>query len=377
MINSRERVLTALNHEEPDVVPIDMGSTENTTLCELAYLNLREYLGLEPDQDPYVINLMMGSVFPKEDLLLHYKIDFRPIRPSSTYIPKIEKLPDGDFYDEYRIRWRKAGFYYDMVEHPLKNFDYAGISSFQFPDPDDPKRRAGLKDQAKFLNEETDFAISVGHIAMGPFEMSGNLRSYEKFLTDIYCEPKIANKLLDKSLESAIEFWQVYLEEVGDYVQVVCQGDDLGTQIGPWISPKMYREWIKPRHKKLFDFIRTKTNAKIFLHSCGSVYDLIPDLIEAGVEILSPVQRSAAKMDLRKLKKDFGNDICFWGGGIDTQYFLPNASVLEIQDHVKETIDIMAPGGGYVFVPVHNIQSNIEPDKIDAIYQTAMKYGRK
>ena len=189
---------------------------------------------------------------------------------------------------------------------------------------------------------------------------------------DMYIDPNYANALLDQNLKNTIGFWDIYLEEVGEFVQVVCQGDDLGTQIGPWISPKMYREWIKPRHKELFDFIRSKTNAKIFLHSCGSVYDLIPDLIDIGVEALNPVQVTAAKMDLKTLKEDFGKDVCFWGGGIDTQEILPNASLEVLKDHVKETIDIMAPGGGFIWVPVHNIQSDIPPEKIDAAYQTVL-----
>jgi len=370
-MNSRERVIKALNHEELDMVPVDMGSTENTTLCRLAYINLREYLGMLPDSEPYVINRMMDSVFPKEDILEKYEIDFRAVRPSSAYQPKTEELPDG-FIDEYKIRWKKASYYYDMVEHPLAEKDFEDFENALYADPYIEERKTGLREQAKDLYENSDYCITVGHIAMGPFEMSGNMRSYEKFLMDMYIDPDYANALLDKNLENTIGFWDIYLEEVGEFVQVVCQGDDLGTQIGPWISPKMYREWIKPRHKELFGFIRSKTDAKIFLHSCGSVYDLIPDLIEIGVEVLNPIQVTAAKMDLKTLKKDFGKDICFWGGGIDTQEILPNASLEELKDHVKETIDIMAPGGGFIWVPVHNIQSDIPPEKIDAAYQTVL-----
>jgi len=370
-MNSRERVLKALNHEEPDMVPVDMGSTENTTLCRLAYINLRQYLGMPPDLEPYVINRMMDSVFPEEDLLEKYEIDFRAVRPSSAYQPKIKELQNG-FIDEYEIRWKKASYYYDMIEHPLAEKTLDDLDKTLYADPYIEERKIGLREQAKGLYENTDYCITVGHIAMGPFEMSGNMRSYEKFLMDMYIDPDYANALLDKNLKNTIGFWDVYLEEVGEFVQVVCQGDDLGTQIGPWISPKMYREWIKPRHKELFDFIRSKTNAKIFLHSCGSVYDLIPDLIEIGVEVLNPVQVTAAKMDLKTLKEDFGKDICFWGGGVDTQEILPNASLEELKDHVKETIDIMAPGGGFIWVPVHNIQSDIPPEKIDAAYQTVL-----
>ena len=370
-MNSRERVLKTLNHEEPDMVPVDMGSTENTTLCRLAYINLREYLGMAPDSKPYVINRMMDSVFPEEDFLEKYEIDFRAVRPSTAYQPKIEELPDG-FIDEYKIRWKKASYYYDMVEHPLAEKTLDDFEDAIYADPYIEERKIGLREQAKDLYENTEYCITVGHIAMGPFEMSGNMRSYEKFLMDMYIDPNYANALLDQNLKNTIGFWDVYLEEVGEFVQVVCQGDDLGTQIGPWISPKMYREWIKPRHKELFDFIRSKTNAKIFLHSCGSVYDLIPDLIDIGVEALNPVQVTAAKMDLKTLKEDFGKDICFWGGGIDTQEILPNASLEVLKDHVKETIDIMAPGGGFIWVPVHNIQSDIPPEKIDVAYQTVL-----
>jgi len=372
-MNSRERVSLALDHQEPDMVPIDLGSTENTTLSRIAYINLRKHLCLEPDPALYVINRMMDSVYPQEDLLDQFQIDFRPVRPSESYKSNTRELPDDSFYDEYHIRWKKALYYYDIIEYPLANSTIDDLPKAAFADPYESGRVEGIRNQAQYLYEKTDYALVVGHIAMGPFEMSGCLRGYENFLTDLYNDPKYAEALMDKNLEIAIGFWDVYLNEVGEYVQVVCQGDDLGTQMGPWISPKMYRQFIKPRHKQLFDFIRSKTNAKIFLHSCGSVYDLIPDLIEAGVQILSPVQRSAKKMDLQMLKKDFGKDICFWGGGIDTQQVLPNANVDEIKDHVSKTFDIMAPGGGWVFVPVHNIQADIPPRKIATIYKTAIE----
>jgi uroporphyrinogen decarboxylase len=372
-MNSRDRVMTTLNHQEPDMVPIDMGSTENTTICRIAYIHLREYLRLPADPSPYVINRMMDSVFPMEDMLQRYQVDTRPARPSATFVGNTRELEDGTFYDDFNIRWRKAAYYYDMIEHPLAESAIDDLPNAVFPDPYTPGRTAGIKEYAKHLFEDTEFAISFGHIAMGPFEMSGNLRGYDNFLMDLAGDPKYAEALLDKNLENAIGFWDVHLREVGEYVQVVCQGDDLGMQLSPWISPTMYRQYIKPRHKKLFDFIRSKTKAKIFLHSCGSVHDLIPDLIEAGVEILSPVQVSASKMDLQRLKKDFGKDICFWGGGVDTQQVLPNATLQELKDHVSRTFDIMAPGGGWVFVPVHNIQSDIAPERIEAVYQTALQ----
>jgi len=376
LMNSRERVLKALNHQEPDMIPIDLGSTENTSIARVAYLRLRDYLNMGEDPSPYIINRMMDSVFPMDDLLDFYKVDFRPVRPSSSWKAVSIENPNGSFYDEMHIRWQKASYYYDMVEHPMQDFTLDQIIHTVMPDPFAPGRLAGVRDYAKSLYENTDYAVVVGHICWGPFELGCALRGYEQFLVDLGSDPILAETLLDKNLELAIKFWDAYLSEVGEYVQIVAQGDDLGMQTGSIISPRMYRKFIKPRHKQLFNFIRSKTKAKIFLHSCGSVYNLIPDLIETGVEILSPVQFTAANMDLARLKKDFGNDLTFWGGGVDTQQVLPHASLQEIRDNVSRNIDILAPGGGFVFVPVHNIQADIIPERIEAVYQTAIERRR-
>ncbi len=372
-MTSRQRVIKALNHEEADMVPIDMGSTENTTITRIAYINLRNHLGMAEDPQPFVINRMMDAVYPADDLIRHYQVDFKPVRPSSTYRADIREMPDDSFYDEMDIRWKKAGHYYDMVENPLRRLSLEKALKAKMPDPKAAGRVEGLREQARWLSENTDFAIVVGHIMWGPFESGCALRGYDQFLMDLSLDVQYAEALLDRNLELAIRFWDACLTEVGEYVQVCAQGDDLGMQTSSIISPDMYRRLVKPRHKKLFDFIRSRTKARIFLHSCGSVYDLIPDLIDAGVEILSPVQFTAAKMDLASLKKDFGRDLSFWGGGTDTQHFLPRASVGEIRDHVSMIFDIMAPGGGFVFVPVHNIQADIAPERVNAMYQTALE----
>lgn len=371
-MNSRERVLKAINHEEPDMVPIDLGATENTSIARIAYQNLRTHLGLGIDPNPYIINRQMDSVFPKDDLLELYKVDFRPIRPSPEYKPKIKEMEGDSFYDEMGIKWKKASYYYDMVENPFRHLTLEEILTVKWEDPQVPARKAGLRDQAIRICNETDYAGVVGHIMWGPFELGCALRGYERFLMDLVEDQGLAEKLMDKCLDYAIAFWEVYLDEVGEYVQVTAQGDDLGMQTRTIISPNMYRKFIKPRHKKLFSFIRSKTKAHIFLHSCGSVYSLIPDLIETGVEILSPVQITAANMEPERLKKEFGKDITFWGGGVDTQQVLPKGTIQEIKDQVNRIFDIMAPGGGFIFVPVHNIQSDISPERIDAVYQTAI-----
>jgi uroporphyrinogen decarboxylase len=372
-MNSRQRVLTALSHAEPDQVPVDLGGTENSTIARIAYLNLRDYLGLPVEAKPYVINRMMDAVFPQEDLLRRFGVDFRPVRPSPAWQPEQPELPDDSFYDELSIRWKKAAYYYDMVEHPLRHCSLEEITRFRYPDPYAPGRVAGLREQAKKLVEETEFAIVLADIVWGPFELGCALRGYEQFCMDLLQDVRLAETLLDKNLELALGFWDAYLSEVGEYIQIVGLGDDLAMQTGPIISPNTYRKLIKPLHKQLIDLIHTKTRAKIFMHCCGSVYDLLPDLIETGVEILNPVQVSAAKMDLRRLKHDFGDQLTFWGGGVDTQQVLPYASLPEIREHVRRAFDILAPGGGFVFAPVHNLQADITPERIQAVYETALE----
>jgi len=372
-VNPRERILTALNHKEPDKVPIDLGATENTTITRIAYINLRRSLGMVDDREPYIINRQMDAVFPANDILKLFQVDTRPVRPSSSWKAKTREMPDDSFYDELNIRWRKVGYYYDMVEHPMESYTLEQIIKAPSPDPFELGRLDGVKEYARNLYEDTDYAIVVGHICWGPFELGCALRGFEQFLIDLGSDPVLARTILDKNLELAIRFWDAYLSEVGDYVQVVAQGDDMGMQTGSIISPRMYRQFIKPLHKKLFDFIHSKTNAKIFLHSCGSVYNLIPDLIEIGVDILSPVQFTAANMDLGRLKKEFGKDLSFWGGGVNTQRVLPFGSLDEIKDDVRRNIEILAPGGGFVFVPVHNIQADIAPERIRAVYETILE----
>jgi uroporphyrinogen decarboxylase len=181
---------------------------------------------------------------------------------------------------------------------------------------------------------------------------------------------------MDRVLELKINYFDTLLTEIGDQVHIVRELDDLGSQQGLLISPEMYREFIKPRQKKLFDFIKRKApGVKILFHSCGSVYEIIPDLIEVGADILNPVQVTAASMDSLKLKKEFGSEITFWGGGVDTQEILPRGTAQQVRDEVKRRIDDLAPGGGFVFATVHNIQEDVPIENIIALLETLREYG--
>ena len=207
----------------------------------------------------------------------------------------------------------------------------------------------------------------------GPFEQACRSRGYSRCLTDLYADKKFARKLLDGITELDIGFWDTYLSAIGDHVQIVAQGDDLGMQDREYISPAMYKEFIFPCHKRLFDFIKSKTKAKRWLHSCGSIRGIIPYLIEAGVEVLNPIQSGARNMDVGELKQEFGNEISFYGGGFDVQRMLEdNVSVQEVREVIKRNIDVLAPGGGFVFACTHNVQHEAPPEKVLAIYDTAV-----
>ncbi len=373
-MNSRERVLAALNHQEPDKVPIDFAGTNVSGLTRSAYEKLRQYLGLAADPNPNINHIQQDSVYPLEDVYRHYQVDFRPVTMKRA--PRwmaTQTLPDGGWIDEYKIRWKKGEFYYDSVEYPLADCSRDDLDRFTWPDPYDPARVEGLREQASDLYHHTNYALVADIMCRGPYEEACKLRGYDKFLMDLALDPGFAEALLDKVTEIIIGLWDVYLKAVGEFVHVACQGDDLGMQNNLIISPQMYRQFIKPCHQRIYRFIHSKTKAKVFMHTDGSVYDIIPDLIDVGVDILNPIQYNAANMGLAKLKREFGQDLCFWGGGIDVQMSLSNP-VDDIENEVRRNIETMAPGGGYIFAPTHNVQHDTPVDRIEEVYRAAFKY---
>jgi len=374
-MNRRERLMKVLDHKEPDKVPLDFASTTVTSIGIGAYKNLLEYLKMEPEHSPVISHIHQGIVYPREDVLTHYDIDFRPVYMKKSPRGHVQQvLPDDCFLDEYGTVWKKGLYDYSPIKYPFIDYSMDDLKKVKWPDPYDPERVSGLKERTRKLYYETDYVIVGDIICRGPFETAVKLRGYEEFLMDMHLDPQFAETLLNDITENIIGLWDVYLNEIGNYAHVVCQGDDLGTQTALIISPEMYRKFIKPCHKRIYDFIHKRTNAKIFMHSCGSIYEIIPDLIEVGVDILNPIQRSAANMDIVTLKKNFGNDICFWGGGIDVQQVLLNASMDEIDEEIKRAFDVMAPGGGYVFALTHNVHIDVTSDRLNKAYEAAMKY---
>jgi len=376
-MNSRQRLIMTLKHKEPDKVPIDLGGTQ-TGITVGAYNDLKRYLGIVEENE--IIDLMQQLVRPSERLLKKFKVDTRyifPKKPKNWELRIKEDDYSYSFVDEWGITFKmpkKKGYYYDMVEHPLRDATIKDLKKYDWPDPRDPGRTEGLEKEAKNLYEHTDYAIVTG-IAGSMFELAWYLRGFERFFMDMIENRKFAEALLDKLLEIWLDFFDEFLGVVGKYVQVVTVGDDLAMQEGPLMSLDLYRSVVKSRQKELFSFIKKHTDAYLFYHGCGSVSQFIPELIEVGVDILNPIQVSAKDMDTHRLKKEFGSEITFWGGGCDTQRVLPFGTPEEVKEEVKRRIKDLAPGGGFVFNQVHNIQPGVPPKNIVAMFEAANEYG--
>ncbi len=381
-MNSRERVLLALNHKEPDRVPFDMGGSVVTGISIVAYSKLRKFLGL-PEIEPVVIDILQQIARVDEDVMVKLGVDVKNISPRSSASFRIDIKDGGDytfFHDEFKIGWRMpkdGGLYYDMFEHPLAgdHITPEDVDRFPWPDPLDPARFAGLREAANKVMNDEKRAVVVGSMSAGIMEIYAWTRGFRDYYTDFAGNEKLAAKIMDRVLEMHIAYWDRMIDTIGDAIDVAGTADDFAGQYGLLISPRTYRRLCKPRHKELFDFIHRRSKAKIFFHSCGSIRAVIPDLIEIGCDILNPVQVSAAGMDSAELKREFGRDLVFWGGGVDTQRVLGTGTPQQVREDTKRRVEDFMPGGGFVFNTVHNIQANVPPENIVAMWETLQEYG--
>ena len=381
-MNSRERLLTSLSHREPDHVPLDIGGSDVTGIHRDAYKHLAHYFGL--NEDAPICEIVQQVALPEETMLRKLEVDTRPVFPLSPDNWVLSIKPSGrykTFMDEWGVEWampKENGLYFDMVSHPLAKFTQVSeLSSYIIPDPTNPGRFKGLRESVEKIIADTQAAIIMMPPYGGLFESGFWLRGYKQFLQDLAGNPKMAEAILDITLQFRLAYWAKALEEVGDLVDVVVEYDDLGSNTSLLISPQMYRRYLKPRHKQLYGFIKSHSHAYMFLHSCGAIYPLIPDFIEAGVDILNPIQVSATHMgDGKKLKLEFGKDITFWGGGVNTQSILPMGTTQEIKEEVRRRIGDFSPGGGFVFAAVHNIQPDVPPENIVAMLEAWKEYGK-
>jgi len=375
-LKPRERVIAALEHKEPDRVPIDLGGSVSS-IHAVAYDRLTAKLGLKIRSE--IADKTQQLARLNEEILVRLGIDFRHISLKKGFFAGGEDRFDDPsrrpyFIDEWGIKWGKNPYYYDMIYHPLENLTIDDLDDYRWPDPKDPARYEGLREEVKNLYHTADCALVADAVFGGIYECAWWLRGFEKFNVDMYKRPDFAEALLDKILELYMGFYSRYLDEVGDYVQMVELGDDVGAQTGPIISPALLRRYIKPRWKKLYDLIHSKTRAKIFHHSCGSLYPFIGDLIDVGVDVLNPIQPLAANMDIGRIKKEFGDRLSLHGG-VDIQRVLPLGTPNDVVEEVKRVIRLSARNGGYILAGAHNIQADTPVENIEAMFEAARKFG--
>lgn len=384
MITSKKRVLKALTHKEPDCIPFDLGGTVDTGIHKDVYKKLLLKLNICKEEIS-ICEAIQQIAEIDDEVRKKLGIDthglFLSVAPDFWDVEVKEESGYTTFTDPFGVEWVKPkpkGLYFDIRKHLLKGtISLEDIKNLPMPDPKDPSLINGLKEEAERIKKKEDSAIVLAACDAGIMERAEWVRGFKDFFIDLGTNLSLALSLLDKLTDFHMKYWETILDEIGDIVDVVVEADDLGMQEKPLLSPEMYRNTIKPRHKRLISFIKEIAPAYtyIFFHSCGSIYALIPDLIDVGIDILNPVQVSAAEMDTKRLKQEFGDEITFWGGGVNTQNILPNGTPNEVREEVKRRIDDLAPGGGFVFSAVHNIQADVPPENIIAVLEALQEYG--
>ena len=357
-MNSRERFERAINHKESDRVPIDLGGW----LCGIrpaALKRLKEFMKISGES---------GDGYKDLDtrILESFGVDFRRISAKKPSGFKAKRLNDGTYFDEWGVGRKALSGDDQIVHHPLQNAGIEDLEKYPWPDPHLPGRTDGLLEEVKRLYYDTEYVVVAQANVNGVFEGSCWLCGFEKILCGLALEPEFIYRLYDKILELQLGYVENYYSVVGKYIHVVQLGDDFGTQNAPFFSLDYYKKFVKPYTRKYISAIRQFTKAKIFLHSCGSVYDLIPDLIEDGVEILNPIQTRAKNMEPERLKNEFGDKIVFHGG-IDEQSVLPFGSVEDVKKEVEYKVRVLGKEGGYILAPSHNIQDDTPPENIAAM----------
>ena len=398
-MTSRERVLATLEHRRPDRVPVDFSGHRSSGIAAIAYAKLRDCLGL-PARPIRVYDVIQQLAVVDEDVLDRFGADAIELGrgfamddeswspwtlPDGTacFVPawtKIERdgarwiirsrtgrvlaqMPDGTLYfEQTHYPFLDGNDNPESIRGALEECMWTAVAV-----PPGSVDNKTLCEGAKSLRGKTNRAI-IGLFGGNLFEIGSFLYRNDRFMMILAAEPKRAHRFLDKLVEIHLANLDRFLGAVGDYIDIILFGDDLGMQTGPIMSPAMYREFFKPRHKLLWNRAKELADVKVMLHCCGGVRELLGDLIEAGLDAINPVQISCSGMDAAELKAEFGVHLTFWGGGCDTRDLLPNATPRQIAEHVREQVKILSPGGGFVFQQVHNILANVPPENISAMF---------
>lgn len=372
-MNSRERVLTALNHKEPDRVPIDFGSYSGATSMNVrAYQNLLNYLEIK--REVKVENILMFTAEIDVDILDKFNVDTKSVKPS---VSLSEFSAPEKFIDKsWNVKWqRSSDFTYAPVEGPfqkMKNPSVDDLKKFRWPLPSEIEDPVKWREKAQRIREGTDRAL-VARMPIGIVTGTQFLRGFEGWAADLYLNRKFSDALHEKYTEIWIETVEGMLDALGENVDILIWGDDLGIQSQPMMSPKIFRERIKPLMKKQVESIKAKTQAKIALHTCGSVYEFIEDFIDIGIDALNPLQATAKNMEAKKIKQKAGNELALWGG-IDTHIVLRKGKPKDVKEEVERRISQLGENGGYILSADHNILVDIPPENVIAMFEAATDY---
>jgi uroporphyrinogen decarboxylase len=402
-MTGRDRVLSALNHTEPDRIPIDFSGHRSSGISAIAYARLRKHLGIadrplrvyDPVQQLAVVDeevldrfgvdtIELGRAFALEDkhwadwelpdgTPCQLPVWTKPERLDGEWVIRspsgriIARMPDGVLYFEQAYYPFEENDDLDLLTHAFRESMWTAIASPPGPLATGGAGESVLAEGARRLRAQTDRAI-LGLFGGNLLEMGQFFYRNDNFFLLLAGNPKRAHQFLDKVMEIHFANLDRFLGAVGDNIDIIVFGDDLGMQNGPQVSPKMYREFFQPREKLMWDRVRQLARVKIKLHCCGGVRELLPDLIEAGLDAINPVQITCRGMEPAGLKADFGSRLTFWGGGCDTRDVLSKGTPAQVREHVKRLVDIWRPGGGYVFQQVHNVLANVPPENIVAMF---------
>jgi uroporphyrinogen decarboxylase len=399
---SRDRVRMALNHEEPDRVPVDLGASRVTGISAIAYRNLVDHLGLVEEVRVYDVKQQLADPSPAVlDRLGADVVSLHRLGPT-TGMPflALDRWKRGRLTDgrpcllpeaceevvapngEFQVVWqgqtyaRRApeSLYYDVCRAPLANAQTsADIDRFTWPDPWSDREEDYVRRRIQEVYYGTGKALFAGlsNLLGSFFEISLLLFGFDNFMMKLASERDLVEYWLDAKLAHDLPILDRFLAVAGPFIEAIQMNDDFASQSALQISPRLYREIFKPRQRRWIEFVKARTRAKVFLHCDGAIEELLPDFIEIGIDALNPLQTSAKGMDPVHLKRRFGSSLAFWGGGVETQTTLPFGSLEEVRRQVRERVQLLGPGGGYVFAAIHNIQADIPPEKILAVYETA------
>ena len=376
----RERVLMALEHREADRVPRDFAGTRYSSMHAEAYQRLRPAMGL-PEAEIRIVDTTQGLAGIHDDILQRLGADVGLVTGGAPHGFSTEITDDGEyerFLDEFGVMRARphGGLYYESTTSPLSgSITLDDIEAYRSPDPVDPGRFEGMRERAAQVHDVDGRATVVGSLCAGVTEMHFRLRGYEDGYMDMALNPDLARALMRKVTDLKLAYWERVLDEVGPELALAAEADDLGAQHAPLFSPGAYRDIVKPLHREIIELIKRRSKAKFFLHSCGAIKELIPDLIDIGVDALNPVQVSAAGMETAELKAEFGADITFWGGTVDPQKTLARGTPEEVHDEAVRRINELKPGGGFVIASIHNMQAQVPVENILAFWHAVEEAG--